>query len=378
MTDHIGEPDTARSLTRRSFDLRFLALPTLLSGLTGCGLAVPDIKEPWDRTYPGAPADAQYPATPPIGGAGQIEYEIKRHVYCELAKAVQTANKYITTDSNGRRHAGMIPESWGAQTSLSLEVDENAALNPTVAFNTPILPSTFKFPNGVALPASQSSQSYSSGLGATLSSTASRTDKFDAYYTIKKLMTVSEADPKSTCNPLNPNADAFESEVVKFTPARSSLLITSELGLVAWLLGAMFTNKDIPSVQQPLKRLSPTLLEAKRIDLAQQGYSSAEITQIVAAEAGPGGAAKPSTPDTVSIEIKFVIVSSINATPTLRLVPLSATTGTTPLFGAGRTRTHDLIITIGPPGSATDSTHLASQIGNAVSNGNRQTTPGAQ
>jgi hypothetical protein len=78
-----------------------------------------------------------------------------------------------------------------------------------------------------------------------------------------------------------------------------------------------------------------------------------------------------SSPDTVSLEIKFVIVSSGNLTPTWKLVRLTANNGAGPLFATGRTRTHDLIITIGPANQMTLNTHLASQIGQAVSGGNQ-------
>ena len=92
---------------------------------------------------------------------------------------------------------------------------------------------------------------------------------------------------------------------------------------------------------------------------------------------GSGGGGGSIKPDTVSYEIKFVIVSSGNVTPTWKLVRFSANTASSPLFNVGRTRTHDLIITIGPNSNATDNVHLANQIGSAVSNANRAalTTP---
>jgi hypothetical protein len=64
-------------------------------------------------------------------------------------------------------------------------------------------------------------------------------------------------------------------------------------------------------------------------------------------------------------------VSNGSITPTWKLVKLSANTGSNPLFATGRTRTHDLIITMGPETEQTANAHLASQIGNAVANANR-------
>lgn len=73
--------------------------------------------------------------------------------------------------------------------------------------------------------------------------------------------------------------------------------------------------------------------------------------------------------DAISYEIKFIIVSSGNVTPMWKLVQVSANTSGT-FFSTSRTRTHDLIITIGPNDGRTLNAHLASEIGQAVSGGN--------
>jgi hypothetical protein len=52
--------------------------------------------------------------------------------------------------------------------------------------------------------------------------------------------------------------------------------------------------------------------------------------------------------DIFSFEVKFVVVTSANINPAIKLVGLSAGTGSQPLFQTGRTRTHDLILTFGP------------------------------
>jgi hypothetical protein len=55
----------------------------------GCGLVIPNIKEAWDADKP---ADAA-PVTPrDVTGATQIEFEIKKEVYCQLKAAVYAAN----------------------------------------------------------------------------------------------------------------------------------------------------------------------------------------------------------------------------------------------------------------------------------------------
>ena len=114
-----------------------------------------------------------------------------------------------------------------------------------------------------------------------------------------------------------------------------------------------------------------------------KGYNRAEIAKMLknltkgSASKASGGGGGGSAPDTLTIEIKFIIVTSGNVTPTWKLLRVSANTGSSPLFALGRTRTHDVIITIGPNNTPTQNTHLASQIGNAVGNANRTevTTP---
>ena len=79
----------------------------------------------------------------------------------------------------------------------------------------------------------------------------------------------------------------------------------------------------------------------------------------------------------ITHEVKFQIVSGANATPTWKLVQVTANTAS-PLFNTTRDRTQDLLITLGPvqPGTpskgtpalatAAQNSHLAQQIGQAV------------
>ena len=71
-----------KSRTRVKF-----AAALISSGLSGCGLTVPEVGEFWDRDYPGDPAKG----SPTLTATAQIEYEIKQKVYCELRHAVQDA-----------------------------------------------------------------------------------------------------------------------------------------------------------------------------------------------------------------------------------------------------------------------------------------------
>jgi hypothetical protein len=199
-----------------------------------------------------------------------------------------------------------------------------------------------------------------------------RIDKYDPFYSIKNL----EQPYKKldVCNTYKDNPDPedfFEKMQPGFPTAKSSPFILSDLRIRDWLIDAMFFTRKLPS-HPPSNEKTPQQLADERCKYTKQGYSDAEITQIIAAGAGGGASGGGNTPkpDTVSLEVKFIIVSNGNITPTWKLVRVSANTGNSPLFGAGRTRTHDLIITIGPSNQDTANTHLASLIGNAVANAN--------
>lgn len=283
--------------------------------LGGCGLRVPDIKEVWDGPR----------------GTEQIEFEVKKKVYCELKDAVIAAQRipFFTEDrvTGKRKQVPILPDNWGAQVSLVFQVDESSSANPGVALTKPLENAITRFDSGNVT----AGQSFSLGLGGTLSSTATRIDKFDPYWSIAYLAKPYRKDRQGVCFP-----DKDPYLLNRETPSSSSpLLIQSELGIEKWLTEAMFTN---------------TLLASED------------------AKNSPNKDA----PDTVSLEIKFIIVSSGNVTPTWKLVRVTANNGNSPLFAAGRTRTHDLIITIGPSkDTKTANTHLASQIGQAVGSANR-------
>jgi hypothetical protein len=283
-------------------------LGALLTG--GCGHMAPHIHEVTDGPE----------------GTREIEFEIKKRIYCDLKRGVMEANRRNTFGLLDRRTGRIttkqfIPNDWGAFVSLSLQVDESSSMNPGVSATRILENAVTSFPSGNVF----TPQSLSVGLGGTIASTASRTDKFDAFYTIGFLMTPETS--RSVCIPAN---DPFLSKGQ--VPATSSPLIVSYLGIEKWLMDAMFTNSLLPSDE-------------------------------------PDKATK--TPDTITYELKFVVVSSGNVNPTLRLVRLSGNTGGLPLFSLGRTRTHSLIITLGPQKGLTSQTHFASQIGQAVASGNR-------
>lgn len=348
---------------------RKMVFALVSTGLCGCGLTVPEVGEFYDRDYPGDPPGVG--KTPLLTATAQIEYEIKQKVYCELRNAVQKAEK-VPVD-----RGLLIPDGWGVQMQLSLEVDESIALNPGLSFTQlyPNVVKVFGVGNSVT-----TSQSFSLGLGGSLSSQSFRTDKFNTYYSIKHLMD----GPSAICDDDNgkpiPQKDFFIGQL-HWSPAMSSpFLIQSNLGIKDWLIGAMYYDLALSSSPQPQPQSSSAgngkfegTFEGK-LEGTLQGSAKGKFegkTSSGGASKGGGGAAGGGggsgfAQDSFTREIKFIIISSGNIQPTWKLVQVSANTGNSPFFSTGRTRTHDLLITVGPPTARTASDFLASQIGQAT------------
>jgi uncharacterized membrane protein YgcG len=331
--------------------VRVFAGSILGFGLVGCGIVVPDIKEAWDSD---TPMDQQGHSIP---GAGQIEFEIKKRIFCELEEAVQFVNQNYPVSAGSSPETLKpfakypIPLDWLAQISLSLQVDESSSLSPGVSLTTTLPNAVQVFGPGNSVSVGQSR---SLSLGGTLSSTATRIDKFNPSYVVSYLM-IPEGK-NSVCRPEN---DPFVRNGL--TPASSSpFILESDLGIKKWLIGAVITDVLIGS------KTGPAAKAGKKTKAGEGGDGGAGGSGGGGASGGGGGGGGLKT-DAYSYEIKFVIVSSGNVTPTWKLVQVSANTSGT-FFATGRTRTHDLVITIGPNDNLTLNAHLASQIGQAVNN----------
>lgn len=322
--------------------------------ITACGFSTPEIGEFADKEYPGDAASE----TPPVSATAQIEFEIKKRVYCELRDAVAAASRYPVSESetlsSPRRiqYRSLIPPGWIAQIALSLQVDESVALNPGLSV-TELMPNAIqKF----GVQTISSPQSFNLGLGGTLSSAATRIDKFNPQYSIDFLS--KEQTKNGVCLV---GQDPFE-RINWATPKSSPFLIESDLGIKKWLVGAMVVNDLLPS-----DTVVPNS-GSNRNKSPTSGKKSA-VADFAAAPGGTPTAGGGVKADTVSYEIKFVIVTSGNATPTWKLIPVSANPASAPFFSTGRTRTHDLIITIGPDTAQTVNAGLASAIAAGVNSG---------
>jgi hypothetical protein len=290
-----------------------LILPATISG---CGTYVPYMQEITDG----------HEATLDAGGV--LERNIKVKIYCELKAAVIDFTDPSSPDFfkvfRKQKYSQALPDDWGVELTLNLEVDESSAANPGVTANSP--------------PATPAPPVFSIGLGGTLSSTASRIDKFTSFYLVKDLkVNLGRADP--CFNEIGGNPRGID--------LTGSSFLTSDLRIQEWL-------KDALTVENSYK---------------------SEATD-------------PSKKDDVfSYEVKFVVITNGNVTPAWKLVRVSTSQGQ-PLAALGRTRSHDLLITFGPTESpkngatpsfttAASNSHLASQIGIAVSSGIRGFLPGS-
>lgn len=212
-----------------------------------------------------------------------MTYRIKHKIVCELVRSLFDANRDV---NRGKGGPPFIPPSYSVQMTLTLSVQENAGLNPAVTFNK-------MFPNG-----SDSGltigQTFNLGLGANLSSTATRVDTAYTYFVVGRIAT-------------KRNVDSCEKESNDDTQG-SSLLLQSDLGIHDYIVNAFEAVDLLPS--------SPGGKEAQK-------------------------------PDVFSYDIKFAVVTNGSINPMWKLVRVSGGSST-PLLMAGRMRTHELLLTFGP------------------------------
>lgn len=285
-----------------------------LTCLGGCGLAIPSQTEIWDAK--------DFLATE------HMVKQIKLAIYCDLRDAVIAArNSSSDISFRGRpvttTEDVQIPDTWGAQVTLTLTTDETSKLTPGVSLTN--LAKTFTF-----------------GLGGTLSSQATRVDKYDTFYSIADITGV--YSQQQICEP---------AERAKQSQPRSSsspFLVNSDLGIKTWLPQAAAASRFLRSSRTSETGVGPPL--------SSGGFSS----------------------DSISYDIKFNIESGLTATPTLTLKRV----GSEDALALTRARTHQLLITIGPadteavkgkkgvtlrvlgPSQSATNSHLAQQIGDAV------------
>jgi hypothetical protein len=234
-----------------------------------------------------------------------METNIKERIYCETVRAL----KRIKNDAkiNGIQ---IIPDSYGVQMQITLTVEETGAVNPNVTLNN-TLPNAIA--NKVTVP-----QSFTFTGAATASSTATRVDTSYSYYNVGR---ITQPGGNTGC----------DADLPGLRGSGSSPLLNVDLG-----------------IEKFLRDVAPGALLFQSSPMAK------------------GGAGKGAKLDVFSYEVKFIVVTNASISPTWKLVNISAGAGSLPLANAGRTRTHDLVLTFGPgtdtPADFALQTHFVGQI----------------
>jgi hypothetical protein len=174
--------------------------------LGGCGTLVPEIEEFW-----GNPADVSVKVN---AIAGQVQCELREAVVYLLEEDRRIAKL------NQRLPDGTLDlklqclKHWSAQVNLTLTILESTAFNPGVALNVPLNNANIRYgTTTVTIP-----QSYSFGLGGTLSSNATRVDTITDIYNLNDF---AKGKPTSgrTCVPgTHANADLFVQSDLRRAP----------------------------------------------------------------------------------------------------------------------------------------------------------------
>jgi hypothetical protein len=220
-----------------------------------------------------------------------MAFRIKRSIFCELIAAIRSTNEFYDATSNS---PDVIPPDYGVQLQTTLTVEESTALNPSLTYNRTLA--------NTSVMGATVGQMFNLGVGATASSTATRVDTGYSYYVIEKI--AAKGKNKNFCADL---ADPT-------SRAGSSPLLKSDLGIETFLRNAV-------------------------------------KAAVVLHSSVPGTGKKDAKLDVYSYEVKFAVITNGSVNPVWKLVNVSADTGSLPLVNAGRTRTHDLLITFGPNSS---------------------------
>lgn len=290
----------------RVTNMKVAAPVLLILSLSGCGNVVPDLAEP------GSPSSDNQ----------QMVKEIARSVYSELETAVGCSIK--KTMDNDIKFAKEFEKNWGVLTTLDLTVDELTSFGPGANIITPIIPKTVFFPKNINTGPIQ--QSNNLGLGGQYKQEATRHEKLSVYFDVKTLNKFfndnnkpeRQAEKCQFDGPFIP--EEFKPDPPELREERTltaglqSPLISSELKLKDWLL----TSMEI--------ELTARHTTSSSTDAALNTFVSSHAV--------------------IQHEVKFIILTDGNITPSWKLVRVS--TATSPLFDAQRTRTHDLLITFGP------------------------------
>ncbi len=275
--------------------------------LGGCGTYVPDIQEFW-----GSPQDASIKVNKI---AGQVTCELHRAVQHVFYDNATHSGSYATYEPSPGHPTPKYQnledwfDKWVAQVNLKVNIIENTNLTPGVSLNSVLPGAVTTFPGK---PSVTTPQSYSTGFGGTFTTTATRIDQLNMFFSVHELRSGKSA-LAMTCIPPPSNADLF---------------VQSDLKIYDWLSAALLPQYS---------------------DIIDYG-------------------ANASSQNTIIHDIKFEIVSDGTVNPSWKLVRVSANTSPN-LLALGRDRTQELIITFSPPSAPKSLAPAAQGSLNAIETG---------
>lgn len=313
----------------------------LAGSLAGCGTFVPGFGEFYDTVPPENLIDA-----------------IVSHVHCEIKSQVQflilddydvAKERHPVTGQLLKRRLAWF-DDWAAQVTLTLTVEEKSSLNPGVTLNTVLPNAVTSFPNGPV----NSPQSFNLGFGIGGTATATRKAIVSWYIDFRDFVKnpVKLAEARRVRNQLYAEARAAGSPVPRsLCNDRSGVLMEGDLKFRDWLY----------------MTVKPAFVEGGVVGDFAQSLKN-EI--------------KAAKKDVLQNHITFAVQYNGNVTPSWRLVRVAANP-TGPFFNTQRTRTQDLVITLGPAlddakaaaAQAKANQDLATAIGIAVATAIRANAP---
>jgi hypothetical protein len=340
---------------------RIAAVTTVLAcALAGCGTFVPGFGEFYDTAVPDSLIDAL---------VSYVHCEVKSQVEFIILDDIDIVQRGYET----RRHLQWL-DDWGAQLSLTLTVEDKTTLSPGVTFNKILPNSVTQFPlNGNVTTA----QLQTVSLGATGSADATRKAVISWFVDFREF-TKERTDKPSTRAPLAAKGDARAAAkpVTDLTKRLTPELERAKRVYDRLQQEAIASGSTIASI---CKRPGGVLIEG---DLKLREWLVMSLRTAFVQGGVTGDFAKDlqneikvAKKDVLQNQITFVVQYSGSVTPAWKLVQITANQSGN-FFNAQRTRTQDLVITLGPaPSDANPADQqkqqnqdLAAAIGIAVAN----------
>jgi hypothetical protein len=261
----------------------------LLGPLAGCGLGVPA------KTFESETPSEDFPHPSP---EGLYENKIVSHLVCEVAQGLYAAESKIPLP-------WLVSKKWGTAITLTITAEDQTGVSPGLSFLKPFQNHIFTFPVGGNV---TGSQSFTLGVGASISSNATRTETIQFTLVNSDLFQQGKA---------NPTCERYE----------GGIMVDGDLKIREFIYDkaviALYDNAND--------------YVGKNSGIAYQYPFYNTFTET----------------------INFVAILSGNVNPSWKLAQFSDNASGASLFNAQRTYTNQAIITIGPLGTKPSETEAA-------------------